>query len=80
MRGSASGAFQFVIRGSHAIHANTDLLPTRVMAPLFCGVAVNDIGMGVVLPLLSVYPQHFGAGTKHRYSFAKLVAQFGGMH
>jgi len=39
----------------------SDRLPMRVMVPLFCVVAIDAIGMGVILPLLPFYSQHFGA-------------------
>jgi len=36
-------------------------LPMRVLLPLFGVVAIDAIGMGIVLPLLPFYSQHFGA-------------------
>ena len=39
----------------------TDRLPARVLSPLFLVVAIDAIGMGVILPLLPFYSQHFGA-------------------
>lgn len=36
-------------------------LDWRVMAPVFIVVAIDSMGMGVVLPLLPFYSQHFGA-------------------
>ncbi|MEF2252883.1 MFS transporter [Ralstonia solanacearum] len=50
-----------------------DRLPMRVMIPLFCVVAIDAIGMGVILPLLPFYSQHFGASP---FAIGALVAVF----
>ncbi|MDN7903354.1 MFS transporter [Burkholderia diffusa] len=51
----------------------TNRLPLRVMAPLFGVVAIDAIGMGVILPLLPFYSQHFGASP---FAIGALVAIF----
>ncbi|AIO32610.1 sugar (and other) transporter family protein [Burkholderia cenocepacia] len=53
--------------------AVTDRLRARVMAPLFCVVAIDAIGMGVIVPLLPFYSQHFGASP---FAIGALVAIF----
>ncbi|WP_187639545.1 MFS transporter [Paraburkholderia podalyriae] len=53
--------------------ADADRLPVRVMAPLFGVVAIDAIGMGVILPLLPFYSQHFGASP---FALGALVAIF----
>ncbi|WP_409283819.1 MFS transporter [Pseudomonas protegens] len=50
-----------------------DRLIPQVMLPLFCVVAIDAIGMGVILPLLPFYSQHFGASS---FAIGALVAVF----
>ena len=40
---------------------DTQKLDARVMGPVFIVVAIDAMGMGVVLPLLPFYSRHFGA-------------------
>ncbi|MBU9610633.1 MFS transporter [Burkholderia multivorans] len=53
--------------------AVTDRLSARVMIPLFCVVAIDAIGMGVIMPMLPFYSQHFGASP---FAIGALVATF----
>ncbi|MBR0755303.1 MFS transporter [Bradyrhizobium jicamae] len=47
--------------GQRSISAPNDRLDWRLLAPVFAIVAIDSMGMGVILPLLPFYAERFGA-------------------